>query len=148
MRDELRESLQDSTIDVEVYSLYYYDGKESVALSKNLTSNSYYLSYAQDSPVIMYKEYNQDTSAGVKLSEIESTYEVENLVRENLESTAISYVAIGEQTSMLEQKNATQIQFSSDGKELFYVEDLKISAQSDDFDSFKCLIADFMLYKE
>lgn len=25
---------------------------------------------------------------------------------------------------------------------------LKISAQSDDFDSFKCLIADFMLYKE
>lgn len=39
LRDELRESLQDSTIDVEVYSLYYYDGKESVALSKNLTSN-------------------------------------------------------------------------------------------------------------
>ena len=132
LRDELRESLQDSTIDVEVYSLYYYDGKESVALSKNLTSNSYYLSYAQDSPVIMYKEYNQDTSAGVKLSEIESTYEVENLVRENLESTAISYVAIGEQTSMLEQKNATQIQFSSDGKELFYVEDLADDEESGD----------------
>lgn len=46
--------------------------------------------------------------------------------------TAISYVAIGEQTSMLEQKNATQIQFSSDGKELFYVEDLADDEESGD----------------
>lgn len=121
-RDELRESLQESTFEKSVYTLYYYDGKESFTVSDALTD--YILPFAQERPTIIYCAYNQVETPKVKLSEITSADEVENLVSAAMYSSAERYLAVGTQTSIVEQANAQMFRFTDDGKILYFLDNV------------------------
>lgn len=141
-RDALRATLQESTFEKSVYTLYYFDGEDSVVLTDALTD--YYLPCAQDSPAIAYGEYNQVETTKVKLSEISSAYEVEDLVRAAMYSSAERYVAVGEKTSVLEQTDAQQVKFSADGKALYFLDDVSDEGRGD---LYKAVIADAAVQK-
>ena len=124
-RDALRETLQESTFEKSVYTLYYYDGEESVVITDALKKEDDYLFLAaQNSPAIVYQEYNQAEVTKVKLSEISSGDEVEELVRAALYASAATYLAVGEQISVLEQTDIQKVIFSADEKSLYFVDDV------------------------
>lgn len=141
-RDELRETLQESIFEQSVYTLYYFDGEESVVLTDALTD--YYLPCTQDNPAIAYEEYNQVETTKVKLSEITNAYEVEELVKAAMYSSAERYIAVGEKTSVLEQTDAQQIQFSADGKALYFLDDVSDEGRGD---LYKAIITDASVQK-
>lgn len=95
-RDELREELEEKTINYSIYTLCFFDGTEEVMLTDTFVGDHYYsnCSTATDAPVITYTAYNQSTLDKVKLSKISSIYDIEEMVRAALFSSSDRYVAI------------------------------------------------------
>lgn len=122
-RDELREWLSDTTMSRSGYTLYYYDGKESVELTDAYSSFGA-SSGSRKSPVLAYFNYDQTEVSKVKLSEVESVYDLEDMVRDALYSSTELYVAVGGQTSVVEQEEARSVRVSTDGDAVYFIDNV------------------------
>ena len=127
-RDELREDLEEETLDQSSYSLCFYNGTEEVVITDAFVGGYYYYSsytYASNAPVIAYEAYNQSNLEKVKLSEVESIYDIENMVEAALFSSSERYIAVKGTATVIEQeKEATNFRINSAGTEVYYIDDI------------------------
>lgn len=128
-RDFLRDSLKASTISQTVCTLYYYDGKEESVLTESAMGEySYYYEYALDAAVITYEAYNQSEVEKVKISEVESAYDVEDMVRVALFSSKDWYIAVKDAATVVEQEEvATGFRINDAGTLVYYLDELSES---------------------
>lgn len=117
-RDDLRNQLQDRTMERSTYSLCFYDGSKSVTLTD--AYNTYY-TLATDAPVITYSVYDQSKQEKVKLSEIEDLYDVEYLV-DRPASSSQRYIAVKGTASALDAEKARSFYLNSTGTTLYYID--------------------------
>lgn len=125
-RDELRTSLAETTLSHTVYSLYFYNGSEKVAITETFAGDINATAAAKN-PVISYVAYNQETFNKLKLSEITEANDITSF-KEKVETALFSssdrYIAIGNTTSVLEQEKATAIRINESGTAVYYVDDI------------------------
>lgn len=122
-RDELRESLQYETFDQSSYSLCYFNGKEETILTDAFAYNDYTM--ADDAPVIIYKVYDQSSFDKVKLSEINSIYDVEYLMKNAMNASSSRYLAVKGAPAPLEQeKEARCFRINPSGTTVYYIDEI------------------------
>ena len=122
-RDDIRAELFDKTIERDVYSLCYYNGKKEVVINDSV--ESYIYDYAYDTPVITYAAYTKEDVEKVKLSEISSVYDVEDMVTDALYSSTERYVAIKDKPTKVDvEKDATDFYVNGDGTIIYYFDNL------------------------
>lgn len=137
-RDDLRADLRDATMERTEYTLCYFNGAEETIVTDALT-DEWSVTCAQDKPVMTLQAYNQSDVQKVKLSEINATDEVRDLVHAALYSSSEQYVATGAMLSVLEQTDATYFNISSDGGTVYFLDDISDSGEGD---LYKVTIAD------
>lgn len=137
-RDNMRESLSNRTLSQTQYSLYYFNGTESTMITDAYASSSTYS--ATDSPLLVFKAYEQSSVSQVKLSEVSSIYEVQEMVEEALFSSTQVYVAAGATMNALDVTDATSFTISDDGSAIYYIDDM--SEDKDYGDLYKVAISD------
>lgn len=116
-REELREELDEETMENKVYSLYYYDGKKET----ELTDSYYSVSQGSDEEkVIVYYAYNQSETQKVKISEIDSVYDIKNMVQASLFSSRQAYIAMEDKVKIIDGENAV---LNEDASKLYYLSD-------------------------
>lgn len=125
-RDELRADLEEETLEQSSYSLCFYNGTEEVVITDAFVGGYYSnYTYAYDAPVISYEAYNQSSLEKVKLSEIESIYDIENMVEAALFSSSERYIAVkGTATVVEQEKEATNFNINSSGTIVYYIDDI------------------------
>lgn len=126
-RDELREDLEEETLDQSSYSLCFYNGKEEVVVTDAFVGGYYYsdYTYASNASVITYEAYSQSNLEKVKLSEVESIYDIEDMVEAALFSSSERYIAVKDSATVVEQeKKATEFKINSEGTEVYYIDDV------------------------
>ena len=138
LRDELREDLQNETVEITKNKLYYYDGKEEILVTDALVDDMF-INYADAKPIITLEIYNQSKSNKVKLSEITSYYAVTDYVYELFQSSADLYVAVGATTSIIDETDASAFRLSSDGSVIYFLDDV---STNEDGDLYKIILAD------
>lgn len=145
-RDSLREKLQNATMESPKYTLYYFNGIEEAIVTDAL-AGEWGVTCAYDKPVMILPVFSQSDVQKVKLSEIDPSSEVSELIPLVSEminvprfSSAENYVAVGSSLSILEQTDATYFRLSSDGSMIYFLDD--VSAESGDGDLYKAAITD------
>lgn len=126
-RDELRADLEEETLEQSSYSLCFYNGTEATVITDAFVGDYYYsdYTYASEAPVIIYEVYNQSSLEKVKLSEVESIYDIENMVEAALFSSSERYIAVkGTATVVEQEKEATNFRINSAGTEVYYIDDI------------------------
>lgn len=121
-RDGLREDLENETIEVEQYDLYYYNGKKVKTIAKNI--DRYSMDYAADQAVLAYSVFEKEEVEKVKLSEIDYMYQLRDKVESALEIVGDTYVAIKDKTSKLSLNDIETLNISTDGKMIYAVCDM------------------------
>lgn len=122
-RDSMRESLKNDTMDSTVYSLYCYNGSEETLITDALT-DEWDISKANNAPVMVVQVYDQAEVQKVNLSEVESYYEVREMVQDALYSSAKWYVLSGTTLSVVTQNDAQSFILSSDGTTGYFLDDV------------------------
>lgn len=125
-RDELREDLGEETLEQSSYSLCFYNGTEETVITDAFVGGYYSdYTYASDSPVISYEAYNQSSLEKVKLSEVESIGDIEDMVEAALFSSSERYIAVkGTATVVEQEKEATNFRINSSGTVVYYIDDI------------------------
>ena len=126
-RDELREDLAEETLEQAKYSLCFYNGTDGSVITDAFVGNEYYFDYtvASEAPVISYEAYNQSSLEKVKLSEIESIYDIEDMVEAALFSSSERYVAVKNTATVVEQeKEASNFKINASGTIVYYIDDI------------------------
>ncbi len=126
-RDRIRLQLEDETLSQSSFSLYYFDGTESVVLTDALVEDYVLFDsvYAPNAAVTVYEAYNQSEIEKVKLSEIESVYDVKSMVEAALFSSTEKYIAVkGSATVVEQEKEATSFDINESGTVVYYIDDI------------------------
>ena len=135
-RDDLREELEEETIDSVTYELCYYNGKKEVVISDSATD---WETYAQDKATIVYTTTDQANIEKVKLSEIDSIYDVEDMVEEALGNANEYYLAVESTSSKIEQEDVESFDLDAEGKTLYMIAD--VSEENDEGELYKVKIS-------
>lgn len=125
-RDELRKDLKEETLEQSSYSLCFYNGIEATVITDAFVGDNYYsdYTYASDAPVIIYEAYNQ-SSQKVKLSEVESIYDIKEMVEAALFSSSEKYIAVKTTATVVEQeKEANSFRINSSGTVVYYIDNI------------------------
>ncbi len=128
-RDRIRESLENKELKNSVYTLYYYDGKSGKAINESYGS---YKGYADDAPVLVFSSYNQTEVEKVKISEIESYYDVRDMVKSALFSSSEIYVAVEGTATLIDQMEASYFEITDDGETIYFIDDVDEEEENDD----------------
>lgn len=120
-RNDLRNQLQDWPMERSNYSLCFYDGSKSITLTDAYNTSSF--TFATDAPVIIYGVYDHSKQEKVKLSEIESLYDVEYLV-DSVTPSSQRYIAVKGTASALEAEKAQSLYLNSTGTTLYYIDNI------------------------
>jgi len=126
-RDSLRAALEQETLEQANYSLCFYNGTEEIVITDAFVGDYEYSDYtvASDAPVISYKAYNQSSLEKVKLSEIESIYDIKNMVEAALFSSSERYIAVKGTATVVElEKEADYFRINSSGTVAYYIDDI------------------------
>ncbi len=116
-RDSLRKELEQEMVTITHSTLYYYDTKESTAVSdlyKDCTTIS------EEHPAIVYDELKLDNIDKMKLSEITAIDEVSSRVSSTDPSSLDHFAAVGAIRSKLESEQDGYYVFDPELKFLYY----------------------------
>ena len=103
-RENLRNSgLEGRTVTIPENQLCYFDGKKEQVLAERVIS---YKNYAEENAAVIYSTYSDSEVRKVKFSEIQSSYNVENMVREAFTSSCNFYVSVKGKSSEIKQPGA------------------------------------------
>lgn len=125
-RDELRESLKEETLDLSGYPLCFYNGIDTTVITDELVGEYYFdYTYADNEPVIAYEAYNPSAIKRVKLSEVDSLYDLEESVESAMRTSTERYIAVKDVATPVEQeKEARDFEINSDGTVVYYIDDI------------------------
>ena len=117
-RDSLRESIESYLEEYDVYTLHYYDGKESAEVVGNLTSG-WVSDYAVDAPVAVVTAYGDVSEVNVKLSQMGSIWDVTDQIYTQRNEGSVYYVVSGSSTMTAStEMEIYDIYVSNDGKQV------------------------------
>ncbi len=119
IRDELRAELEEFTYTISSSSLFYYDGKESVEIT-----DAYASSLATGSkPMIAYYKAEKGDLPKINISEIEWTYDVEDMLDEALYGGGADvFIAMGAVETEIDQEEATRFVFNTSCTALYFID--------------------------
>ena len=130
-RDDLRKDLKDEKLERTRYTLYFYDGKESTAITDAFAADYANYDVASDVPVLIYEAYDKLDITKVNLSEIDSFYDVKELVQDALFSSNERYIAVrGNATVVEQEKEANYFRINDSGTVVYYIDDI---SDNDDY---------------
>ncbi len=122
-RDSLRMDLNELTIDIPSYVLYYFDGKEEFVVSENLAS-TYIDMYSYSEPILIAEMRDSISMPNIKLSEIYSSYDAEERLYSALYTEAEEAVVIGSEVFSVDcDPTQSELSISPDGKAVYYLKD-------------------------
>lgn len=117
-RDVLRQELKEETQAYNVYGLHYYDGKRSVEVLDNLDS-AWAEDYAADTPAVVVRTYGDMSRVKVKLSRLDSSWELAEAVKEAREEGGSLYAVSGNSAVAADSEmDIRGIYVSDDGKKV------------------------------
>lgn len=119
-REWLRGQLSEYVQEMTDYTLHYYNGSDSVELLPNLSSKYAYTS-AAEADVFIMSAYSPEEIAKVKLSDLESAYDVVMMVQEARAAGQSYYIVEGESLVKVELEDISNPVLSDDGKTLYYM---------------------------
>ena len=122
-RDELRKDLEEAVLENAQYSLYFFDGKEAFSITDAFVYD-YSHDIATKKPVITYAAYSQSSVNKVKFSEVDSSYDVRNMVEAALYSSSEKYVAVKNNATVIEQEDATSFIINKSGTTIYYIDEI------------------------
>ncbi|MCI8417932.1 MAG: zinc ribbon domain-containing protein [Lachnospiraceae bacterium] len=122
-RDRMREELNQMTMDETAYLLYFYNGTEESLVTDGL-SDEYDVTYAADSPVLTLPVYNQSETPQIKLSKLENTYQVYDLVQEALYSVSERYLAVKNELTVIDQIQAQAFRITPAGDAVYFLDEV------------------------
>ena len=112
-----KEWMQETEVDLDVFELYYYSGKDSALLSKNAFDAS---GYASDEAVITYAALKGEELPTWSLTDyINGDVDLMDELEEHLEENSKYFVAAGSKTAELDLNEVYSISLSDDGKDLY-----------------------------
>lgn len=129
-RDSIREALADLKVNYTSYTLYYFDGKEAKEVAKDVAGSEYSMDCNTDyfSPVAVFQHYVRSEVDKVKISEIESVYDLQTQVQNALTGAKELNIAVKSTVSELESEdeNLSEYSFdvSEDGKTVYYLDNV------------------------
>ncbi len=122
-RDELRNRLKEESINRQKFSLCFHNGVEEVVITDNFKYYNY--AFATETPVLSYEAYSQSEIEEIKLSEIESVYDVETMVEKALTTSRERYIAVKGVATLIEQeKEAANFKINSSGTLVYYIDNI------------------------
>lgn len=130
-RDNLRTSLESQTLNRTVYSLYYFNGSDSILISDAL-SDAYDYSCAANKPVAAVRLSEREEISKVRLSEISSASEVSSRVAEAMNAASEYYIVTGDSISAIDQEDIYTFYFAEDGSKIFFIADVDNSYEYGD----------------
>lgn len=123
-RDNLRSSLESQTLTRMVYSLYYFDGSDSILVS-DAVADAYSYSSALEKPVMVVRlNEDQEEVGKVRLSDISSVYEVSSRVDEALMTASEYYIVTGSSVSSFDQEAPYYFCFANDGSKILFLDEM------------------------
>lgn len=124
-RDNIRENLESRVMAYEEYALYYFDGTEEHLLSDSL-ANSNPDAYSSEVSALVFQAYTPGELVKPKMSEIEDQWDAPYLVQEALQNALYGekafYLALGSDTTVIEQTAASNFQVSPDGSAVYFLD--------------------------
>ena len=103
-RENLRANgLEGRTVNIPQKQLFYFDGKKEQIVSEQVIG---YENYAKDNAAVIYSTYSDVEVSKVKFSEIQSSYNLENMVREAFASKCNYYVTVKDKSSEISVSEA------------------------------------------
>ena len=124
-RDYLRESLDQNTYETTSRELYYYNGEETVCLTKNYKGGAR-SSSSSDAPVLIYTAADGERELPkVKLSELTYAGEVYDKLDELGEQESLYFIANKGETAEINLEKVSSLTFSNDGKYIWYLQDVR-----------------------
>lgn len=122
-RDELRNRLKEESINRQKLSLCFHNGVEEAVITDNFKYYGY--AVAAETPVLSYEAYSQSEIGKIKLSEIESVYDVETMVEKALTTSCERYIAVKGVATLIEQeKEAVNFKINPSGTLVYYVDNI------------------------
>lgn len=118
-RDDIREILDTTEVNIAGNALCYFDGKKETVVANNVSE--YSLTPADEKPVILYTERIKGEGGKIKLSEIKSAYSVEEEISELLDGGTKTCVAVEAKGMELKQEDAGDFNLAEDGSKLFFI---------------------------
>lgn len=122
-RDSMRENLQNATMDSTKYALYCYNGSQETLVTDALV-DEWGITRASNAAVLLLQIYNQSEVQKVNLSEVQSYYDVQQMVEAALYSSSEWYVLSGTTLSVVTQNDAQNFMLSSDGTVAYFMDDV------------------------
>lgn len=105
------------------YSLYCYNGTEETLVTDAL-ADEWGITKAMNSAVLLVQIYNQSEVQKVNLSEVQSYYDVQQMVEAALYSSSEWYVVSGTTLSVVTQTDAQNFMISADGTVAYFLDDV------------------------
>ena len=144
-RDNRREYLSNNTVTRTDYTLYYFNGTESTAVTDALAS--YWIgTYSTGSPVLLAPVYERDEVRKPKLSELmeltqsKSATQVREMIEEARYSKTEQYFVVQGTTSLFDEPDAKNFTISPDGDTVYFLNDLSDDGREGDL--YKLAISD------
>lgn len=116
-RDDLRRDLEGETIEIEVYDLYFYNGKKVKTVAKNV--DRYGMDYANQNATIVFGVFEDKEVEKVKISEVVYLYQIRNAVEDAFEVYSGCYVAVQDSKTKVNLTDVDRIQVADNGKMLY-----------------------------
>lgn len=125
-RDEIRFQIEEwGPISFTEYALYLYNGTDEVLLSDTLTSQ-YAEAYASDAAVLVYETYLPQEVPVLKITEVEDYWGVAYVIMGNISEALYNEteirVAVGSESTAIEQKAASNFVLSDDGAAIYLLD--------------------------
>ncbi len=128
-RNEIRERLKESEIETTIYELYFYNGSKSTKIASDVAD---VVEYAYETPTLLYAVQKGDEVTKLKMSKIESYYDVEDHV-ESADYEAEYYLVNKAKSAKTSLKpDIGNIRISTDGSKLYYLADIEEGEYDED----------------
>ncbi len=115
-KESLKSELKEAKLELEVNTIYFYNGKEAIKVSDNVKSVT---EASEEAAVVVYTAYDLD-AAKVKLSEINvysANYEIRNAITES----ATYFTAVKENVTELAVENISNVEINDNGTKIFVI---------------------------
>lgn len=119
-RDDLRANLESETIILTNSILYYYDKKDSTAITDSYSS---YLDYSSDQPVLIYENFNQSELSKMNISEVVFFDDVRSYAQAAMASSTEVYIAAGANTSTMKHNQGSAFNVNKSGDTIYFYDD-------------------------
>lgn len=118
-RDSLRESLNDAILEKSVRAFCCYNGTEEKVLNSSFCGFS---AISSDSAVMVFSAYKQDQLPSIKISEVQSVYDVRDKVNTALFSETEVYIAVKDAVNIMAGvDNSSNMVIDNNGEYLYYI---------------------------